>query len=302
MCRRCDLLDTRAAGRCRAAPGRSPVVVARVPMLAGSRVAVVTAPDDDVVLRPPPPGVGLADVGAAVRDALRFPLAGDPLEQLVPRGGRATIVVEPPALPLPAAPSAIPATTRSRRPSTSSRARASRSSGRRSSSRAASPASSAGATWSSSSRPSSHAASTAGVEVHDVESPDLIEVGRAGEIPLRVNPALVDTDVVVVVTAAETVSRRPRRARWCRGGPRRCGAGRARSRCSRPAQRTAGGSASRWSGRLPPGSRSSAPRSSCSHPRFVGALHGYPYDPAALERIVRSPCGGCSARCRGRCG
>ena len=54
-----------------------------------------------VVLRPPPPGEPVADVRAAVRDALRFPLAGDPLEALVTRGGRATIVVEPPALPLP---------------------------------------------------------------------------------------------------------------------------------------------------------------------------------------------------------
>src|SRR5262249_59315084 len=53
-------------------------------------------------LGPPPPAEGIADVRAAVRDALRFPLAGEPLEALVPRrGGRATIVVEPPALPLP---------------------------------------------------------------------------------------------------------------------------------------------------------------------------------------------------------
>ena len=74
----------------------------RVPMLAGSRLVVVTAEDDALALRPPPPADGIADVRAAVRDALRFPLAGEPLEALVPRsGGRATIVVEPPALPLP---------------------------------------------------------------------------------------------------------------------------------------------------------------------------------------------------------
>ena len=45
----------------------------RVPLLAGSRLVVVDAGDDDVVLRPPPPGEAIADVGAAVRDALRFP-------------------------------------------------------------------------------------------------------------------------------------------------------------------------------------------------------------------------------------
>jgi hypothetical protein len=38
----------------------------------------------------------MADVRAAVRDALRFPLAGQSLAALAPRGGRATLVVEPP--------------------------------------------------------------------------------------------------------------------------------------------------------------------------------------------------------------
>src|SRR5205809_1896546 len=75
--------------------------VTRVPMLAGSRLVVVTADDDAVVLQPPPPAESVADVGAAVRDALRFPLAGQPLETLAARGSRATIVVEPPQLPLP---------------------------------------------------------------------------------------------------------------------------------------------------------------------------------------------------------
>src|SRR6266545_2691049 len=65
--------------------------VTRVPILAGSRLVVVTADDDALVLRPPAPVEGVADVGAAVRDALRFPLAGEPLEALVARGARATI-------------------------------------------------------------------------------------------------------------------------------------------------------------------------------------------------------------------
>jgi hypothetical protein len=77
--------------------------VTRVPLLAGTRLVVVQAGDDDVVLRPPPPGEAIADVGAAVRDALRFPLAGEPLEALAGRGSRATVVVEPPALPVPSA-------------------------------------------------------------------------------------------------------------------------------------------------------------------------------------------------------
>src|SRR5207248_623349 len=79
-------------------------VMPRVPLLAGTKLAIINAPEDAVVLRPPPPGEPIRDVAAAVRDALRFPLTGAPLEALVTRGGRATIVVEPPNLPLPGAP------------------------------------------------------------------------------------------------------------------------------------------------------------------------------------------------------
>jgi hypothetical protein len=75
--------------------------VRHVPLLAGSRVVLVPTADDVVVLRAPPPPEQVVDPSAAVRDALRFPLSGEPLEMLAPRGGRATVVVEPPALPLP---------------------------------------------------------------------------------------------------------------------------------------------------------------------------------------------------------
>ena len=75
----------------------------QLPLLFGTRVVIVDTPDDAVILRPPPPGEQVADVRAAIRDAFRFPLAGDPLEALVTRGGRATIVVEPPTLPIPGA-------------------------------------------------------------------------------------------------------------------------------------------------------------------------------------------------------
>ncbi len=42
------------------------------------------------------------------------------------------------------------------------------------------------------------------VEAHDCEG-DLVELGEAAGVPLRVNRALVETDVVVTVTAAESV-------------------------------------------------------------------------------------------------
>jgi len=64
----------------------------RVPLLYGSRLVVADAGEDAVAIAPPsPPDEAIADVGAAVRDAFRFPLAGDSLETIVPRGGRATI-------------------------------------------------------------------------------------------------------------------------------------------------------------------------------------------------------------------
>src|SRR5438046_6546900 len=77
--------------------------MARVPLLSGTRLVVANAGDDDVVLRPPPPGEALADVAAAVREALRFPLAGPPLAERARGARRATILVEPPALPIPGA-------------------------------------------------------------------------------------------------------------------------------------------------------------------------------------------------------
>src|SRR3954462_11522298 len=71
----------------------------RVPLLSGTRIVVASAPDGACVLRPPAPGRA-TDVEAATKEALRFPLDGEPLEVLAARASRATIVVEPPALPL----------------------------------------------------------------------------------------------------------------------------------------------------------------------------------------------------------
>ena len=67
----------------------------RVPLASGSRLPLVTVPDDAVLLVPPPPLDPLVDVGAAVVEALRYPLAGPPLHVVAPRDGRATVVVQP---------------------------------------------------------------------------------------------------------------------------------------------------------------------------------------------------------------
>src|SRR2546423_9107257 len=172
----------------------------RVPMLAGSRLLVVSADDEATVLRPPPPGDGVADVRAAVRDALRFPLAGAPLEALVPRGGgRATIVVEPPALP-------IPGTERDPRQEAIAAAveeleRLGIQSGYQTLLVAGGLARRAGQELLASLVAPEFARRFHGhVEVHDVERGDLVDIGSAGGVPLRVHPALVETDIVGVIT------------------------------------------------------------------------------------------------------
>lgn len=176
----------------------------RIPLLSGSRLTVVEVPDDGVVLRPPPPGdeLSLSGVAAATREALRFPLAGEPLSRLVQRGGSATVVIEPPHLPLPSAfpdprheaiaatvdelaalgvtkVTILVATGLSRRPSPRE----------------------IGLLVS----PEFRRRFRGLVSVHDAEADDLVELGTIRGEPVSVSPALLDTDLVVTVTAAETV-------------------------------------------------------------------------------------------------
>jgi lactate racemase len=261
--------------------------VPRVPLLAGSRLVVVSAPDDAVVLRPPAPDPGIVDVRAAVREALRFPLAGEPLDALTRRGGRATIVVEQPSLPLPAAErdprrEAIAATVDelercgvavadqtilvaaglARRP------------GQRELEHLVAP---------------SFARRFHGrVEVHDVEREDLVDLGRSGRVPLLANPALVNTDVVVTVTAAETVLHGGAAALLAASGPEALRAAGAYSLLETAASqgwKTAVALERALAARVPVVGVSLQ----LGNPRLSGALHGYPYEADALERIVRSP-------------
>jgi hypothetical protein len=258
----------------------------RLPLLAGSRLQVVDVPDDATILHAPPPADALSDVGAAVHEALRFPLDGPPFEEVLPRGGRATIVVEPPALPIPTATRdprqiAVAATIAelerlgvplerqtllvagglARRPDL---------------------------------REVEHlvlpevARRFAGaVEIHDVERPDLVEIAD-DPLPLRVHPALVETDAVVVVSAAETV---------LHGGPAALLAA-----SSADALRAAGASSlletagsNGWSLAVATERALSlrvpviAASLTLNPPALTGAFHGYPHDERALERIAASP-------------
>ena len=174
----------------------------RIPLHSGSRLPVVTLPDDARLLAAPPPLDPIADVGAAVVEALRYPLAGEPIAELVPRGGRVTVVAQPLEQPLPTAPDdprrdalAAVLAELSRRgvprdgsrcwsPEGSRAVRAGPSS--RSSFGPSRPARSADASSSTTARPTTCAA-------------------RLDGHTARVHPALLDTDLVVTVGAGETV-------------------------------------------------------------------------------------------------
>ena len=259
----------------------------RVPLLAGSQLVVVTAEDDALVLRPPPPGDSVADVGAAVRDALRFPLAGQPLEAIVSRGARATIVVEPPALPIPgverdprhaAIAAAVAELERLGIPTGYQTLLVAGGLARRA----------GGDRLETLVSPEFARRFHGHVEVHDVESEDLVDVGSSGSFPLRVHPSLARTDVVVVVTAAETV---------LHGGPAAF-VGAAGKEVLRAAGaysllETSGSQGWRLGLELERALARRVPVIGVSlvlnHPRLGGTLGGYPYEAEALERVIRSP-------------
>ena len=247
------------------------------------------APEDAIVLRPPPPGDAIADVRAAVRDALRFPLAGEPLEALVRRGGRATIVVEPPELPLPSA---------AHDPRQEALEAASDELVRAGAPLERQTLLVAGGLMR---RPAERELEGLGivspgfarrfhgtVAVHDAEDPALRRLGKAGNAELRIHPALVDTDLVVTVSAAESV---------LHGGPATLlGATGAQSlRVAGAYSLLETGASQGWrlgvelerqlSRRVPVIGASLV----LNQPRLTGAARGYPYDPEALERIARSP-------------
>ena len=259
----------------------------RIPILSGSRVAVVNVPEDALVLRPPAPSEPIADVGSAVRDALRFPLSGAPLEALVTAGGKATIVVEPPELPLPGAENdprraALAATIAelerlgvpSRQQTILVAGGLNRRAGQRELEALVSP-------------PSARRFHGR-VEVHDAEAPDLVHLADAGRTPLRVNRLVAETDLVVCVTAAETV---------LHGGPGAlvgaCGTGTLRASTSYSLLETAAARGWQLGLALERSLAARVPVIGASlvlnPPRLQGRFRGYPYDDASLEQLATSP-------------
>jgi hypothetical protein len=261
--------------------------VQRIPIPSGSRLAVVSAPDDAVVLRSPAPAERGVDVAAAVRDALRFPLSGSPLEALTTRGGRATLVVEAPELPLPGAPTdprryalaaVIDELERLGVPSERQTILVAGGLNRR-----------AGQRELETLLPPIPARRFRGrAEAHDAEADDLVELGTAGRSPVRVNRLLAETDLVVCVTAAETV---------LHGGPGAllgaCGAETLRGATAYSLLETAASRGWQLGLAVERAVASRAPVIGASlvlgPPRLLGRFRGYPWEDDALKHLARTP-------------
>ncbi|MBA3475563.1 MAG: DUF2088 domain-containing protein [Actinobacteria bacterium] len=259
----------------------------RIPILSGSRIAVVTVPETALVLRPPPPFEAIADVSAAVRDALRFPLSGAPLEALARAGGKATLVVEPPELPLPgaandprrAALAAVIAELErlgvpSRRQTILVAGGLNRRAGQRELEALVAPASAR----------RFHGR----VVVHDAEAPDLVHLADAGRTPLRVNRLIVETDLVVCITAAETVLHGGPGALVGASGPETLRASTADSLLE-----TAAAHGWQLGLALERALAARVPLIGASlvlnPPRLQGRFRGYPYEDTSLEQVASSP-------------
>lgn len=256
-----------------------------VPLLSGSRVVTVPLGDDGVVLRPPPPPAHAVDVSAAVRDALAFPLSGAPLEESVRARARVTIVVPPPALPVPGAQiDARPAALATVLDELALlgvgddsvtllvAGGLARRAGRRELERLLPP--------------TKARAFRGRVVVHDASADDLVPFGRDGS---SVNRAVTDAELVLVVSSAETV---------VDGGPgallAACDAATVRSAATAQSLVQASGEPV-WRLALSVEEALAARVELLGvslvldHPRLTGRFRDYPHEPASLEHVLRSP-------------
>jgi hypothetical protein len=262
--------------------------VFRIALLSGSRPIALEMPENGIALPPPaPPKERIVDVTAAVRDAFSFPLAGEPLADLARGKQRATIVVEPPALPVPGSArdpriEALVATSDeleaagipSQRQTILVAAGLARKPGHQELAALVTP---------------EFTRRFRGlVAVHDVEAIRLVALGEAEGMPLLADRALVETDLVVTLSAAESV---------LHGGPNlllAAGAAEAlQAAQDSPSLLETGGSRG-W--RLALAFERALEHEvpiigislALAPPKLGGLAGGYPYDARAVGRIARS--------------
>ena len=273
---------------CARSPSTAPTMarVLRVPVHSGSKLPLVAVPDDAQLLTVPPPLDPIVDVAAAVREALRYPLSGNALQATAPRGGRATVVLQPPDLPLPAVQDdprrdALAAVLDELTAAGVERERITvlvagglgRRLGRRDLERLL--------------RPDRARAFRGEVLVHDCEADDLRPV-TVDRRTVRLHPALLDTDLVVTLGAAETVLHGSASA-----FVGACGPGALRAAGATSLLEPTGSPGWRLATALETALSRSVPVLGLSlvldRPRTAGLYRGYPWDPESRRAIGRSP-------------
>lgn len=258
----------------------------RVPLASGSRLPLVTLPDDAVLLASPPPPDPIADVGAAVVEALRYPLSGATLQDVAPRGGSATVVVQPPSLPFPSAAddprrdalaTVLEELVRAGIPRERQTLLVAGGLGRRAGRHELEALL----------RPDRARSFHGRVAVHDCEAEDLRPVELDGRVH-RVHPALLDTDLVVTVGAGETV---------LHGGPTAlvdaCGPATIRAATATSLLEPPGAAGWRLAASLEAELQRTVPVIGLSlvldRPRLGGPYAGYPWDAGTRRALTRSP-------------
>jgi Lactate racemase N-terminal domain len=260
----------------------------RIPLLSGSHVPVVTVDDDAVLLLPPPPREPLRNVDAAVGEALRYPLSGSSITELAMRGGRATIVVEPRLLPLPDVPAdprqdavaaVVDELVRLGMPAERHTILIAGGLGRRAGRRDLEGVL----------RPLGARSFRGTVVVHDATSPDLRALEIDGGEPVSIHSAIVDADLVVCVTAAETSEQGGSCALLACCGAPTIGSTTPAPSLLAPSHSPVGSLA----GRIGAAVARTTPVIGVSlvldHPRLTGSHQGYPWSPDAMAALARSP-------------
>ena len=241
-----------------------------------------------MLLAPPPPLDPLRDIAAAVGEALRYPLSGAGLGDLVTRGGRVAIVVEPRSLPLPGAAGdprqeAVAAVIDEleRLGMTAEKhtiviaGGLERRAGRRELERVLS-------------RMRAHDFRGA-VVVHDAESADLRPLDVQGSAPVRVNGSLLDADLVVCVTAAETSERGGACSLLGACAADAISAPEPAPSLLAPSLSPTGDLAGKVAAALARHTAVTGVSIVLDHPRLIGRYNGYPSSPDAVAAVARFP-------------
>ena len=262
--------------------------MARIPLLSGSRIPLVTVGDDTVLLTPPPRLDPLENVASAVGEALRYPLSGPSIRDLITPGGRATIVVERRSLPIPGSPNdprqeAVAAVVdeldrlgmRADRHTILIAGGLERRAGRRELEAVL--------------RPIQAREFRGAVVVHDATSSELRPLDVEDAPLVSIHPALLAADLVVCVTAAETSERGGACALLSCCGVDTIGSEPPASSLLAPSHSPIGAHAGRIATALGRKTPVIGVSLVLDHPRLTGSHRGYPSSTEALAALARSP-------------